>query len=171
MNGNKSLTNGKERLEIINAIIVDDEIEACNNLSHLLKHNLGDKISIVATANNTKDAELRIAEFNPDVVFLDIEMPNENAFQFLTRLEKIDFEIIFVTAYDEYAIRAFKLNALGYILKPIDVDDLLKVTAILQERLIFNQIMQRHSKEGMIDLLKKIKEREPSAQIVLNDSN
>src|ERR1700744_2013674 len=99
----------------IKALIVDDEIEACNNLSYLLTNYFEKQITILGVANSTKEAEKKIELLNPEIVFLDIEMPNENAFQFLMRLGKINFEIIFITAYDEYAIKAFKLNALGYI--------------------------------------------------------
>lgn len=156
---------------IINTMIVDDEIEACNNLAHLLTNNNEQQINILGFAHNTKDAEEKIRNLKPDVVFLDIEMPNENAFQFLSRLERIDFEIIFVTAYDEYAIKAFKLNALGYILKPIDITDLMKVVKILHERLMVTNLLVQRSQDGRNDLFQKLQQKSPPFQLVLNDAN
>src|SRR5579872_4566369 len=91
----------------INVLIVDDEKEACVNLENILKDYVDEGINIVGLAHNAKEAERQINEFAPDAVFLDIEMPNENAFHFLERISPVNFEVIFVTAYDEYAIRAF----------------------------------------------------------------
>lgn len=109
----------------IRVILVDDEVKACNNLKDILNNYIHNhRIQVVATANSTSEAELLIARESPDAIFLDIEMPYENAFQFLSRISPIDFEVIFVTAFDEYAIRALKLNALDYILKPISIAEL-----------------------------------------------
>jgi len=96
----------------LNVIIVDDEMDACKNLQKILVEYVDSGINILSIANSTAEAEKQILEHKPDVVFLDIEMPNENAFEFLDRIVEINFEVIFVTAYDEYAIKAFKLNAI-----------------------------------------------------------
>src|ERR1700740_2529996 len=108
----------------LNVLIVDDEMEACANLQHILSEYVDKEINIVGIANNTREAEAAIAKAAPAAVFLDIEMPNENAFHFLERIAPFNFEVIFVTAYDEYAVKAFKLNAVDYILKPISINEL-----------------------------------------------
>ncbi len=125
----------------IRALIVDDEHGACENLHNLLTEYTSE-IAIVGVANNTKEAEKLINTLNPDVVFLDIEMPNENAFQFLTRLPNIPFEVVFVTAYDDYAIGAFKLNAVDYILKPISISELQNAVKKLASRLEYKKLVE-----------------------------
>jgi two-component system, LytTR family, response regulator len=119
-------------MDRINVFIVDDEMEACENLSGMLYKY--DDINIVGTAHTTTDAELKIATLKPQVVFLDIEMHEENAFQFLDRISPFNFDVIFVTAYDEYAIWAFKVNAVDYILKPIDPDEVSRSLKRIKER-------------------------------------
>ncbi|HVI43531.1 MAG TPA: LytTR family DNA-binding domain-containing protein [Chitinophaga sp.] len=124
----------------INIIIVDDEREACSNLSHLLLTYVDTRICIKGTACNTTEAEAMIRAYQPDAVFLDIEMPGEDAFHFLDRLKPLHFEIIFVSAYDEYAVKAFRLNAIDYILKPIDIHELCNAVKKLEEKRHFRRI-------------------------------
>ena len=141
---------------MINALIVDDEPTACKNLEKLLD-SFNHDVKIVGTAHNTRDAELKINLQQPDVLFLDIQMPNENAFQFLERLGNVRFEIIFITAYDEFAIRAFKLNAVDYILKPINVKELENAVYRLKERISFRQFNEHRnlSIAGISSLINK----------------
>jgi len=122
-------------------IIVDDEKEACYNLSNILLEFVDPGINIAGIANSTIEAEALINKFQPDAVFLDIEMPNENAFQFLERISPVPFNVIFVTAYDEYALKAFKLNAIDYILKPISISELTIAVAKAKEQLEVKKIL------------------------------
>jgi two-component system LytT family response regulator len=101
----------------LKAIIVDDERLARNELNRLLKEH--DLIEVVAEASNADEAIEKIDELNPDVIFLDIQMPGKTGFDLLTELNKAP-HVVFTTAYDEYAIKAFEVNALDYLLKPID---------------------------------------------------
>ncbi|WP_118975615.1 LytR/AlgR family response regulator transcription factor [Taibaiella koreensis] len=106
-------------------LLIDDEKEACDHLRHTIE-SLHDPAMIIAgTAHNTTQAEELIAAIQPDAILIDIEMPGENAFQFLERMAPLRFKVIFVTAYDAYAVRAFRLNAIDYILKPVSIDELL----------------------------------------------
>ncbi len=105
--------------EIIKVLIVDDEKKACSNLRSILSEFVDVKINVAGIAHSGVEAGRLVSEVSPDAIFLDIEMPNENAFEFLARISPFNFEVIFVTAYDEYAVRAFRLNAIDYILKPI----------------------------------------------------
>lgn len=124
----------------LNVIIVDDEKEACKNLSSILLEYVDPNINISGIAYNTTEAEALIHQLNPDAIFLDIEMPNENAFHFLERIYPFPFEIVFVTSYDEYAVRAFKLNAVDYILKPISIPELTNAVQKLREKLKYKHI-------------------------------
>lgn len=105
------------------AIIIDDEEGARESLANIL-NSFFPHIKLVGKADSaTKGFEL-ISEKKPNIVFLDIEMPNENAFDLIDKFDRIDFDIIFVTAYDHYAVQAIKASALDYLLKPIDVEEL-----------------------------------------------
>lgn len=99
------------------AIIVDDERLARTELRRLLAPFK--EIEIIAEAVNAKDAAEKITRLNPDLIFLDIQMPGKNGFELLEELESAP-EVIFTTAYDEYALKAFEFNALDYLLKPIE---------------------------------------------------
>lgn len=124
----------------IGVVIVDDETGACENLKNLLFEYCGAGINLLGIANSTREAESLVEKLTPDAVFLDIEMPRENAFQFLERISPVSFEVVFVTAYDEYAIRAFKLNAVDYILKPISINELINATRRLRERIEYKRL-------------------------------
>lgn len=157
-------------MDQLRAIIVDDEQEACSNLVNILNEYIEEKIDVLACVNNTKDAEIKIKSLKPDAIFLDIEMANENAFQFLERQKVIDFEIIFVTAYDEYAVRAFKLNAVDYILKPINIEELEIAIRKLKERVKYKKIINS-SPEVYQNLAEQINKKSNQQQIILKDNN
>src|SRR5690606_33018855 len=105
------------------AIIVDDEVDGREVLSDLL-HQYYPQIELLGMASNVEEAHKLILKTNPQLDFLDIQMPKANGFNLLTKFNPVKFEIIFVTSYDQYAINAIKFNALDYILKPVEVDDL-----------------------------------------------
>lgn len=108
---------------MIKAIIIDDESKA-RDLLELLIHESGRAIKVVAKCADMIQGLAAIKEHQPDVVFLDIEMPEISGLQLLEYIPNPNFEIIFATAYDQYAIKAFELSALDYLLKPIDEDKL-----------------------------------------------
>jgi two-component system LytT family response regulator len=114
---------------IYNALIVDDERLARQDLKDLLKEC--ENIRIVGEADSVNTAVKAIEELNPDVIFLDIQMPGESGFELLEKTP-VTSRIIFVTAYDEYAIRAFEINALDYLLKPVSPDRLKKALERLE---------------------------------------
>ncbi len=105
------------------AVIIDDEENNCRNLSELLQKYCS-KVEITGMANSAIDGYKLIQEKKPSLVFLDIQMPGGSGFDLLERLKPVPFEVIFVTAYDQYAIRAIRLCAIDYLLKPIDLLDL-----------------------------------------------
>ncbi len=119
---------------MVRTFIVDDEAHNREVLKTLLK-KYSHEINIIGEADNADDAISLINELKPQLVFLDIKMPTKNGFELLKEFKEINFEVIFVTAYNEFAINAFELNAIGYILKPID-SVLLYKTVDKAERII-----------------------------------
>jgi len=108
---------------MIRAIVVDDEPYACQALQTLLKKHCPDVI-VEAACLSALDAEQRILELKPQLVFLDIEMPHRNGFELLEQFDPVSFQVIFTTSYDKYAIKAIRFSALDYLLKPIDPTEL-----------------------------------------------
>lgn len=106
----------------MNAIIIDDEAKARQNIINLIKLTKVN-ISILHEANNVNSGFEAIRKFEPDLIFLDIQMPDGSGFNLLKKFEKINFQVIFITAFDQYAIDAFKYNAIDYLLKPINPID------------------------------------------------
>lgn len=132
------------------AVIVEDETRGLNNLKNLLAQYCSD-VNIVGTATSIKEAAKLFDDMDemPDLAFLDISLPDGLVFQLLNMLDPLDFEIIFVTAYEEYAIKACEYSSIGYILKPIDPDNLVdavnrvksKKSKYINKRLeIFNNV-------------------------------
>lgn len=117
----------------LRAIIVDDESDAIKNLKWEIDQ-FCEGIEVCETFTDPVEAISGINYLKPDCVFLDIEMPEMDGFQLLNKLAYKDFEIIFTTAYDHYALRAFKAEAIDYLLKPIDTDDLNNSIKRVRER-------------------------------------
>jgi two-component system, LytTR family, response regulator len=110
---------------MIKVCIVDDKIASIELLKWLITENCPD-ITDIRTALNVENAISIIHSFQPDIVFLDVKMPQQSGFDLLNRIGKQNFEVVFTTAYDEYAIQAIKFSALDYLLKPIDSEELIK---------------------------------------------
>ena len=110
---------------MLEAVIVDDETKALQSLTWELT-NFSDEIKVVASFTNPLEAlaYLDNSENTPDCLFLDIEMPTMDGFQFIQKLKNKDFPVVITTAYNQYAIKALKNEAIDYLLKPIDSDDL-----------------------------------------------
>lgn len=104
-------------------IIVDDEVSARNSISRFLNENFPE-ISILSSVGTIKEGYEATLKSNPDLLFLDIELPDGTGFDFLNKFSRIPFKIIFITGHQEYALDAIKVSALDYILKPIDEGEL-----------------------------------------------
>jgi two-component system, LytTR family, response regulator len=105
------------------ALIIDDEPKNVRILKKLLE-DYCPQVVVTGEAGDARVAYTTIRELKPELVFLDIEMPYGNAFDLLDKLMPVDFEIIFITAFDDYTLKAFKYSALDYLLKPVDIDEL-----------------------------------------------
>lgn len=108
---------------MIKALIIDDELKARNILQHYIV-NFIPAITEIQQAGSVDAALQVLNEFKPDIVFLDVEMPHKNGFDFLTGWKNPSFDVIFTTAYNQYAIQAIRFSALDYLLKPVDPDEL-----------------------------------------------
>ncbi len=136
----------------IRAVLIDDEKNNIDNLRQLLNAYCPE-VTVVATANNADTGKEIILQYQPDLVLLDIQMPAKNGFDLLKSLPKFDFEIIFVTAYDQYGIQAVKFAAVDYLLKPINTDELqLAIKKAFEKSL---QKKQNLRLENLIQLLQQ----------------
>jgi two-component system LytT family response regulator len=129
----------------VRAVIVDDELGSRESLSKMIEKNCKN-IQIVGKADSMLSAFEVITNNEPDLVFLDIEMPNGNAFDLLEKFKEIHFNIIFVTAYDHYAIKAIKFSAIDYILKPIDPEELMKAVSRFEAQLENKKLLDKKFK-------------------------
>ena len=131
------------------AVILDDEDNCIEVLQYELGRLKNKEIEVVKTFNDAEVALLEIPALNFDILFLDIEMPRLNAFQLLDKIESINFQIIFTTAYDHYALKAFRYYAVDYLLKPIDrskLEEALFRIAEYQRRWQKEMLSEIHSK-------------------------
>lgn len=115
-------------------IIIDDEKNARETLAKIIERYFSTKIKILFSADSVKEGVFAINKYNPDLVFLDIEMPEENGFKLFEYFDIYNFEVIFTTAYKQYAIDAIKFAALDYLLKPINFIDLRDVLTRLEKK-------------------------------------
>ncbi len=141
-------------------VIVDDEKSARDVLLNLLTR-FCPSIEIADSFSNVEDAQIAIKQINPDVVFLDIEMPNYSGFEIIDFFDTINFEIIFITAYNNYALRAFEVAALDYLLKPIEIDRLQKAVSRLEDNIRIKQSEKKYN------LLKKTLSSKSIEQITI----
>jgi two-component system LytT family response regulator len=118
---------------MLRTIIVDDELKCRESLKKMLA-TFCPTVEVSATCQNVAEALQAIDEFNPEVVFLDVQMQRETGFDLLSAVEKIDFEVIFTTAHAEYAIKAIKFAAIDYLLKPIDFGELQKAVDKVEKK-------------------------------------
>src|SRR6478736_8293774 len=119
---------------MIRGLIVDDELKSRESLKILLE-DFCEGVEVIALCQNVDEAIEAIQRLNPDVVFLDIQLQRETGFDLLTRLKHFDFNVIFTTAYSEYAIKAFKFSAIDYLLKPIDIEELKRSLSKLEKKI------------------------------------
>ncbi|HYG52198.1 MAG TPA: LytTR family DNA-binding domain-containing protein [Flavobacteriales bacterium] len=115
-----------EKDKSIRTVIIDDEQTARFVLRNKLEEYFSDTVHIAGEADDIASGLALIHETNPQLLFLDIRLRNGTGFELLNQLENINFEVVFVTAYDNFAIQAFEFSATGYLLKPVKIDDLRK---------------------------------------------
>jgi two-component system, LytTR family, response regulator len=147
---------------MLRALLVDDEIASIRSLEILLSQ-FCKQVEVVGTARSVEDALSQVTKLKPDLVFLDIEMPTGTGFDFLERSSACNFEIIFITAHNNYAVKAFKYSAIDYILKPIEIDELVKAV----EKVIEMKKTNFDSRNKYNALFDNIKEIIPQKLVVI----
>ncbi len=136
----------------IKAVIIDDEVPNVENLQNMLEKWCA-CIQVTGTATGAAEGIEVIKRVKPDLLFLDIQMPDGSGFDVLRAFSGIDFEVIFVTAYDQYGIQAIKFSALDYLLKPIDVFQLQEATAKAREKLMVK--VQNQNISNLLEYIRK----------------
>ncbi|MFZ9388025.1 MAG: LytR/AlgR family response regulator transcription factor [Chitinophagaceae bacterium] len=144
---------------MIKAIIIDDEQNCIDSLAFDLQKYCHD-VQVLQCCTNPKQGLLAIKKYKPDLVFLDVQMPWMTGFEMLELLDKINFAIIFTTAYDQFAAKAFRISAIDYLLKPVDFNDLKEAVKKAAEK-----IQQKSGVENIANLLQNIKQPENNQRI------
>ncbi|MES2829495.1 MAG: LytTR family DNA-binding domain-containing protein [Bacteroidota bacterium] len=135
----------------IKALIVDDEANNIENLQLVISKFCPD-IWVAGSARNAKEGLMLIESVEPDLIFLDIQMPEQSGFDLLSAVPKVNFEVIFITAYDKYGIQAIKFSALDYLLKPINIEEFKTAIAKARERIELKKQSQNIS--NLLDYIK-----------------
>ncbi|HOB85360.1 MAG TPA: LytTR family DNA-binding domain-containing protein [Bacteroidales bacterium] len=149
----------------MNVIIVDDEATVRNAIRALLNEHFPE-VNILATAGSIEEGYEAIRQNNPDLIFLDIELPDGTGFGLLKKFSTVSFKVIFVTGHQEYALDAIKVSALDYVLKPVDTDELCK--AVEKAREIINQADQQLKLQALSENLQS---RKVLKRIILHTSD
>lgn len=136
---------------MITAIHIEDEPRNIELLETLVQTHCSEWVKLKGFATNLADAVALIEEINPQLVYLDIELKNGNAFELLQMVPDFQFQIIFITAYNEYAVKAFRLNAIDYLLKPISISELIDAT-----KKAFHKIENKSGVENINALLQRL---------------
>lgn len=147
--------------EKLRVVIVDDEARARRVLENLLNRYCKN-VEILASFSNVSDAIPEIMTLKPDAIFLDIEMPEFSGFELLNRLGEFSCDIVFITAYNKYAVKAFEVSAIDYLLKPVSIDRLESAVEKLRKSIDNSKIEQR------IKVLEKNLEDNENKRLVLN---
>lgn len=152
---------------MIRAFAVDDEPAAISTLK-LMIERYTPEITTIQTTNRPYEALDMIAAYKPDLVFMDIQMPGLTGFDILRQMGQVDFDIIFTTAYDQYAIEAIRFSALDYLLKPIDAEDL----KMAVQRFLANKIEAEKSRDELYrNLLNNIRSTQAEFKLAISSSD
>ena len=141
---------------MINAVIIDDERNNIENLEGLLKKYCP-HVEVTGVAMNADNGAELVKRLQPGLLFLDIQMPGKSGFDMLKELQHHSFEIILITAYDHYAIKAIKFSAIDYLLKPLDIEELKNAVQKADKRI--KEKMQNHELGNLLQLIKNREER------------
>lgn len=150
---------------MIKTIIIDDE-QHCIDAILKLTSNFHNMFKIIGTFTNVDSAVAATPDLDPDLVFLDIEIKNKTGFNYLEELGSINFNVVFTTAYDKYAVKAFKFSALSYLLKPIDIDEFKEVVNKIEK-----EEFSKSLEKKMAALMHNFIVRDQEKRIIINSNN
>ncbi len=137
----------------LKAVIVDDELSGIEVLEYALKKHCPE-IDVVHSFSSSTEAMNSIPDIMPDVLFVDVEMPQLNGFELVEKLAPLNIQVIFTTAYNEFALKAFRVSALDYLLKPVDVDELKAAVAKLKSLIKSDN----HAMDALLEYIKSQKQ-------------
>jgi len=146
---------------LIQAIIIDDEQNCIDSLLFDLQKHCKE-VNVLETCTNPKQGILSIKKNKPDLVFLDVQMPWMSGFEMLELMDKIDFAIVFTTAFDQFAAKAFRISAIDYLLKPIHINDLKEAIRKASEKILKNS-----GTDNITNFLQNIKKPEVNQRIAV----
>jgi two-component system, LytTR family, response regulator len=146
----------------LTTIIIDDEPDAVEFISSIAKE-FCPCLEVAGKAHNIKDGAHLIKEMKPDLVFLDVEMPNGSGFDLLTHFPKKDFDVIFITAFNHYAIKAIKFSAVDYILKPINIQEFIEAVSKVAEK---RRSDRNQDNDNFETLLENIRSLHPTRLVI-----
>lgn len=156
---------------MLNAVIVEDEKNSQELLKELVTEYC-EGIEVVDIAGNVAQGLEALSAFKPDILFLDIELPDGDGFQVLEQAEYKNFEVIFTTAYDQYAMKAFKFSATDYLLKPVDIDELQAAVERIKEKHAKGEAEPEQQEAKLDALIQNLRNMaQPLKRIVLPTSN
>ncbi len=150
---------------MIKTVLIDDEQNNSIYLKGLLKEHFA-AVDIVGVATNASDGEILVRKLQPQLVFLDVEMPGITGFELLQKMQPIIFEVIFVTAYNHYALQAFEVNAVGYLTKPIAVQSFKQTV-----QAVINRIKEKNINQGLLQILEQSQLQNSDTKIPLATQN
>jgi two-component system LytT family response regulator len=151
----------------ISAVIIDDEPNNIKNLEVLLKQHCME-VGIIGCAQHAAEGEALIRQLQPDLVFLDIQMPDKNGFDILRDIPDRDFELVFITAFDLYAIQAIRFSALDYLLKPVKANELKDaVQKAINRR---KEKKQNHKVENLLEMLEGDQHKKQQHRLALTSA-
>jgi len=151
---------------MLRTLLIDDEARARENLRILLQRYCNDDVELIGESENVEKGYKDIIVLKPDLVFLDIEMGKGTGFDLLSRFDHYPFKVIFVTAYDRYAIKAIKFSALDYLLKPVTIKDL--IDAVSKTKAAINYNKDAHF-QSLLDVIKKPQHKANKIAIPVQD--
>ena len=140
-------------IHAITTFIIDDEFQSRNFLHKMLQQYLPE-LEVAGEASSVKDGLKGIIECKPEIVFLDIQLQDSTGFDLLKQLPKIDFALVFITAYNQYAIKAFRFNAIDYLLKPIVIEELIEAVNKAKQKVSNAQPASREQVDRLYDDIK-----------------
>jgi two-component system LytT family response regulator len=150
---------------MLKALLVDDEVNNLESLAFLLHHDC-EGIAVAGKAQSAQQARDWLQSYTADVIFLDISMPEESGFQFLSSLKSKNFKVVFVTAYNEYALQAIKASALDYILKPVNIVELQQAVEKVK-RSLNSPVAVEQNRQLLQHLLDSVNKKTPPKKIAL----
>jgi len=152
-------------MQKIKTIIIDDEETATSRLSDLIESRCRDRIRLAGSFHSVKEGIAAIKSLRPQLVFLDVQIHEQTGFDLLQQLPEKTFEVIFVTAFEKYAVQAFKFSAIDYLLKPVDADDLQQaVNKITNKKPPENIVDKFHA---LLENVQQLKQYTPPRKIVV----